>query len=313
MTPPAPTFSVPVLDFKNGVFNMEAGTLYIFTAQEYPGVPKLTPEQTEVLNLLDEITVEPGMAIEMDFRRATSSGCPIPVSCMRGPSFAITPNRNGVAICYGYGSRGRTTSRLSVWAKATSCMAGPRRVQGMKPTIWAISTSVVAPRSPPDILKVWEGTMLDLQFSPIKTAAAWRGDQLSKTQDWVYMLTEAEIAELEALGARFIADDPDLRFVQAQDYPLVECKEAVEQWGQDLDRGRGFTLVRGLRSHLYSDALSSAIYFILGLHMAIRSGRTSGVISSIMSMPPRIRPWMTRPPCRPRCATGSSIIVTART
>jgi hypothetical protein len=52
----------------DGVFNMEAGTLYIFTAQDYPGVPKLTPEQIEVLNLLDAITVEPGMAIEMDFR-----------------------------------------------------------------------------------------------------------------------------------------------------------------------------------------------------------------------------------------------------
>jgi hypothetical protein len=40
--------------------------------------------------------------------------------------------------------------------------------------------------------------------------------------------------------------------------------------------GRGFVLVRGLRTHLYSDALSAAIYYVLGLHMgdpAEREGR----------------------------------------
>jgi hypothetical protein len=47
---------------------MYAGALYIFTAQAYPEVPRLTPQQIEVLKLFDEITVEPGMAIEMDFR-----------------------------------------------------------------------------------------------------------------------------------------------------------------------------------------------------------------------------------------------------
>jgi hypothetical protein len=57
-----------VVDITEGVFSMYAGTLYIYTAQEYPGVPPLTPQQKEVLELLDEITVEPGMAIEMDFR-----------------------------------------------------------------------------------------------------------------------------------------------------------------------------------------------------------------------------------------------------
>lgn len=109
--------------------------------------------------------------------------------------------------------------------------------------------------------------MLDLQLAPVTTSAAWRGDQLIKTQDWVYMLSKAQIDELETLGARFVEEDPDLRFVQAEDYPLVECAAAIKEWGHDVDVGRGFTLVRGLRTHLYSDALSAAIYYILGLHM----------------------------------------------
>jgi hypothetical protein len=126
-------------------------------------------------------------------------------------------------------------------------------------------------------------TMLDVQLTPITTAAAWRGDQLCKSQDWVYRLTEPQIDELEALGSRFIADDPDLRFVQAEAYPLVECKAAIEQWRHDTGGGRGFTLVRGLRSHLYSDALSSAIFFILGLHMGdpIRQNELGDILDHV--------------------------------
>jgi hypothetical protein len=104
-------------------------------------------------------------------------------------------------------------------------------------------------------------------LSPITTAAAWRGDEISKKQDWIYHLTPAQIAELEDLGRRFVENDPDLREVKATDYPLEACKPAVASWLHDVERGRGFVLARGLRTHLYSDAMSSAIYFILGLHM----------------------------------------------
>jgi hypothetical protein len=104
-------------------------------------------------------------------------------------------------------------------------------------------------------------------LSPITSRAAWRGDQLSQGQDWVYELSAAQVAELEALGTRFMAENPDLRTVQAQDYPLVETAQACEEWRQEVEFGRGFVLVRGLRAELYSDALSCAIYYILGLHM----------------------------------------------
>ncbi len=40
----------------------------IFSAQDYPEVPRLTPEQIEVLNLFDEISQEDGLAIDMNFQ-----------------------------------------------------------------------------------------------------------------------------------------------------------------------------------------------------------------------------------------------------
>src|SRR4051812_31765750 len=86
------------------------------------------------------------------------------------------------------------------------------------------------------------------ELRPVTTAAAWRGDELGSSDQWVFHLDGAQIAELEQLGARFIADEPDLRFVQAHDYPVAACAAAIEEWGRDVDTGRGFVLVRGLRT-----------------------------------------------------------------
>ncbi|HTN14327.1 MAG TPA: TauD/TfdA family dioxygenase [Sphingomonadaceae bacterium] len=121
------------------------------------------------------------------------------------------------------------------------------------------------------------------ELEPIRTEAAWRGDELSARQDWVYLLSDEQVAELETLGKRFVEEDPDLRFVQKEDYPLVACADAVREWGKDVDYGRGFVLVRGLRTYLYSDALSSAIYYILGLYMGdpIRQNEMGDLIDHV--------------------------------
>lgn len=118
---------------------------------------------------------------------------------------------------------------------------------------------------------------------PVTTAAAWRGDELERTREWIYMLSQEQVSELELLGMRFLEENPDLRTVMARDYPLAACGEAVAEWGSDVDYGRGFVLVRGLRTHLYSDALSSAIYYILGLHMGdpIRQNEMGDLIDHV--------------------------------
>ncbi|MDO1485117.1 Taurine catabolism dioxygenase TauD, TfdA family [Rhodococcus rhodochrous] len=104
---------------------------------------------------------------------------------------------------------------------------------------------------------------------PVTGPAAWTGAELRGRTDWVYLLTEAEIAELEAAGRRFVTENPDLRTVTKDDYPLPVCADGIARWSNDLDRGRGFVLVRGLRTELYSDAVSGAIFFLLGLHLGV--------------------------------------------
>ncbi len=107
----------------------------------------------------------------------------------------------------------------------------------------------------------------NLGLSAISGPSAWRGDELSKSTEWIYLLSDAERTELEELGSRFVADDPDLRTVTAQSYPLHACAELNAECARQLDAGRGFILVRGLRTEDYGDTLAGAIFFIMGLHL----------------------------------------------
>ena len=110
-------------------------------------------------------------------------------------------------------------------------------------------------------------TLTDTLLKPVTNESAWRGSELAKTRDWLFHLSSDQVARMEEIGKKFVADDPDLRYVQASDYPVPWMKEALASWGHDVDYGRGFVLVRGLKPHLYSDTLSAAIFYILTLHM----------------------------------------------
>ncbi|TQS45854.1 TauD/TfdA family dioxygenase [Cryptosporangium phraense] len=127
--------------------------------------------------------------------------------------------------------------------------------------------------------------MTSTMLSPVTGPSAWRGDELATNRTWIYHLSDAEIAELEAVGRKFVSDDPDLRTVTAEDYPLPVCAQAIEQWAYDMSRGRGFVLIRGLHTEMYSDALSGAIFYLTGLHLGapMYQGSMSDLIDHVVA------------------------------
>ena len=108
-----------------------------------------------------------------------------------------------------------------------------------------------------------------VSLSPVEGPAAWRGDVLSQTTEWIYELSDAERTELEEVGRRFVADDPDLRAVTAEQYPIPANAAHLREVAQQLDSGRGFVLVRGLRTEEYGDTMAAAIFFVMGLHLGV--------------------------------------------
>lgn len=112
-----------------------------------------------------------------------------------------------------------------------------------------------------------------LELSPIAGPSAWRGDELSRSTEWIYVLDDAERTELESVGERFVADDPDLRTVRADAYPLTTCAGLIDECARQMDSGRGFILVRGLRTPEYGDAVAGAIFYVMGLHLGLPIGQ----------------------------------------
>ena len=98
---------------------------------------------------------------------------------------------------------------------------------------------------------------------------AWRGDRLVRTDDWIRVLTDDERTELVRLGRQLVDDDPDLHRITADDYLLDTARLMVESIADQLDRGLGFLLVRGLDPVELGDAVCGAIFFIVGLHLGV--------------------------------------------
>lgn len=116
-------------------------------------------------------------------------------------------------------------------------------------------------------------TTTSTDLSPIQGPSAWRGDQLAASTEWIYELSDAERAELEAVSRKLVADDPDLRTISAADYPLPACEALNTESARQMDSGRGFILVRGLHTEEYGDVLAGAIFYLLGLHLGVPIGQ----------------------------------------
>ena len=59
---------VPIYNYHEGRLSTIHKRFYIDLAQRFPEVPPLTPEQTEALDLFDEIAAQPGMCFEFDMQ-----------------------------------------------------------------------------------------------------------------------------------------------------------------------------------------------------------------------------------------------------
>jgi hypothetical protein len=103
--------------------------------------------------------------------------------------------------------------------------------------------------------------------TPLEVPAAWRGAALCCGDGWIDCLTEAEIDELDR--ARRSARGRALESLTAEDFPLPTLAVRARGWAQQLARGRGFVLLRGLPVASWGDDDAALVYWGLGLHLGI--------------------------------------------
>ena len=106
-----------------------------------------------------------------------------------------------------------------------------------------------------------------MPHAPIKTPDAWIGAEQRVETDWAYWLTHADVAELVAALSRARESNADMYAWTAADFPLPTLGVRIRQWLHELDRGRGFILIKGFPVETHSKTDCTAIYWGIGLHL----------------------------------------------
>lgn len=102
---------------------------------------------------------------------------------------------------------------------------------------------------------------------PLYTPAAWYAKELAADPSWIYHLTPADIAELEAALAHTKRRGIAVPAIMTADFPLPGLGSKLLNIRRTLEEGRGIALVRGLPIERYSRPDAGTIFWGIGAHL----------------------------------------------
>lgn len=97
--------------------------------------------------------------------------------------------------------------------------------------------------------------------------AAWYGNDLQNDDSWIETLAPAEVDELLAAVAHVEAHQIAMLDMTVDDFALPTLGARLTALAYELDRGRGFWLLRGLPINDLSERQAAFAYWGIGLHM----------------------------------------------
>src|SRR5438876_373636 len=106
-----------------------------------------------------------------------------------------------------------------------------------------------------------------IQTTPITSAKAWRGDQLSRETSWIVRFTDAEIADIDRALAAAKATGRPREEIGREQFLLTAARATLERAVAEMYDGRGFVVLRGLPVQRYSDDDVGLIFWGFGRSM----------------------------------------------
>jgi hypothetical protein len=97
--------------------------------------------------------------------------------------------------------------------------------------------------------------------------AAWRGSDIQHDESWKYKQTPDDVNELIAAERHARSTGKPMAAWQKDDFPLPRLAANIRNWMTELDRGRGFILLKGFPVAAHDEATCAHVYWGLGLHM----------------------------------------------
>lgn len=104
-------------------------------------------------------------------------------------------------------------------------------------------------------------------MEPVVDPAGWYPDQITATETWRYVLSDAEIAEIDGAVAAVEARGFDIVDITRDDFPLPTFGEAIDAMRQELHEGVGFVQIRGMPVDRWTKAQSAAAYWGVGTYL----------------------------------------------
>lgn len=101
---------------------------------------------------------------------------------------------------------------------------------------------------------------------PIADRSVWTGRDLRDQQDWVYTLTPAGIADIDAALAQLRGNPIALTEIRREHFQLASIASEIAEIADELENGRGFVVVKGLPFGKYSDDEIARIFWGIGTH-----------------------------------------------
>jgi hypothetical protein len=110
--------------------------------------------------------------------------------------------------------------------------------------------------------------LIDTDLPPeLHGPAAWYGPQMAARGDWLEHFSAAEVAELERAAAALGTVGPAAAVQDAASFPLPLLAPRLARIRDEVLRGRGFVLLRGLPVRRWPQRLSEQVFAGLGRHL----------------------------------------------
>ncbi len=132
--------------------------------------------------------------------------------------------------------------------------------------------------------------------------SVWYGSNMKhRKAEWLWQLSKHEILELERAAELALHKNNDIGKLTIEQFSLDGLESKLVALRQELIHGRGFSLIRGLPIHRYTQREAAAIFYGIGLHIGNpRSQNAKGHIighvkdMGVSSSDPNVRLYQTR-------------------
>lgn len=103
--------------------------------------------------------------------------------------------------------------------------------------------------------------------APVQGPSVWFGpDMAAREAEWTYVLTAADMAEIEAALASVLARGLDIGAIRREDFPVPGFGRVIDRLRQDVLSGRGFAHLRGVPVVNRPIRESATLYWGIGTH-----------------------------------------------